>query len=153
MIPAAAVSARVTANPSYPFFTFIPLIFTAIPINRRRLYELRTKMIAFEFRLYASALNSFFSHRSVCLVFPCSPPPTHTYSNTPGCTHTHLHTAHTVYARWSLKTSYCDLDPNQQGLQQHLAEDKVYLHTPREVEILISRCQVTFLLLNKHIHS
>lgn len=59
MILALTVTASMTANPSDLFFTFIPLIFTALPINSRRLYELRTKMIAFEFRLYASALSSF----------------------------------------------------------------------------------------------
>lgn len=70
-IPSLAEAASMSADPSGLFLTFIPLIFTALPINSRRLYELRTKMIAFEFRLYASALFScdFFSAAASVLLW------------------------------------------------------------------------------------
>lgn len=87
MIPAAAVWAQASPQTlSDPFFTFIPMIFTALPINRRRLYELRTKMIAFEFRLYASALSSFL-FLTLCLSASAAPA---LYT----ATHTHLYTVH-----------------------------------------------------------
>lgn len=63
------VIVSITAKTSHLFFTFIRLIFTALHINHGRLYELRTKMIAFEFRLYASVSSSLFLSFSFCLPY------------------------------------------------------------------------------------
>lgn len=70
------VIVSITAKTSHLFFTFIRLIFTALHINHGRLYELRTKMIAFEFRLYASVSSSLFlsfsrarTHTRVIILF------------------------------------------------------------------------------------